>query len=115
VALMGLAAGSLRQRVTIRRQQRAADGQGGYTTSWADVATIWAKVDGLDGRESVIGQTLTGISVYRVTVRYRADILPSDQLRYGAIDLNIRSAIDPDGRRERTIITCDTGSAQVTA
>ena len=108
-------AGDLNRRVTIRRQERAADGQGGYTTVWTDIATISAQVEGLAGRESIIGQTLTGISVYRVTARYRADILPSDQLRYGSIGLNIRSATDPDGRRERIVIMCDTGSAQATA
>ena len=112
---MGLSPGRLRHRVTIRRASKTKNPNGpGYTTVWNDVATIWAEVLGIAGREATIGQALQGISAYRVTVRFGADVTDADQLRYGSIDLNIHSVTDPDGMREQLLILADTGSAQAT-
>lgn len=109
---MAVSAGRLRRRVTIRRQTRVAKESGGFETTWADLATVWAEVIGLNGREAVIGHALQGVSYYRITIRFGADVIDADQLRYGAIDLNIRSVSDPDGRREQLLILADTGSVQ---
>lgn len=105
-------AGDLRNRIAIRRATRTDNGKGGYTTSWSDVAVVFAKVIGLTGREAVMDQVLQGIQVYRIHIRFRADVLPSDQIRYGAIDLNIKSVNDPDGRSEQLVIIADTESVQ---
>lgn len=112
---MALSPGRLRHRVTIRRGSKAKKSSGpGYDTTWGDVATIWAEVIGIAGREATIGQALQGISAYRITVRFGADVTEADQLRYGAIDLNIHSVTDPTGMREELLILADTGSAQKT-
>lgn len=110
-------AGRLRHQVTIRRATETENGKGGYATAWDDVATVSAEVTGLDGRESVMDQVLQGISVYRVRIRWRGDILASDQLRsagacFGGRDVNIRSVVDPDGRREQLVIIADTASTR---
>lgn len=108
---MGLKAGALRHRVTIRRKNRTAKTGGGFDTAWADLVTVWAEVIGLNGREAVIAHALEGVSYYRVTFRWRTDITDADQLRYAAQDLNIRSISDPDGRREQLLILADTALA----
>jgi SPP1 family predicted phage head-tail adaptor len=112
-----LAAGRLRERITIRRATETRNNRGGYTTSWADFVTIAAEVIGLDGRESLMDQVLQGISTYRVTIRWRADLLDSDQMRstgscFGGRDVNIRSIVDPDRRREQLVIIADTASTR---
>jgi SPP1 family predicted phage head-tail adaptor len=81
------------------------------------VATVAAEVLGLDGRESVMDQALQGISTYRVTIRWRSDVLEADQLRsagscFRGRDVNIRSIVDPDGRREQLVILADTASTR---
>jgi head-tail adaptor len=69
-------------------------------------------------------QVLEGISVFRIRIRWRSDMLASDQLQ--AADeadpcfgfdadsklraVNIRSIVDPDGRREQLVIIADTAS-----
>jgi SPP1 family predicted phage head-tail adaptor len=111
---MGIAAGELRNRIVIRRPIEVDNGKGGYTSDWLPVAELWAEVKGLDGREAMIGQVLNGISSYRIRIRYRKGIQPSDQVRYEHLDLNIRSVADPDGKREQLILIADTGSARVT-
>ena len=114
---MALRPGDLNHQVEIRQKVSApkSDGGPGMVTSWQTIGTPWCKVEGLAGRESVIGEALQGIAVYRVTMRYREDFGPADQLRYRSLDLNVRSVTDPDGRREQIVVIADTGSAQATA
>lgn len=112
---MSLAAGRLRDRVTIRRSTLAPDGHGGQVATWTDLAEdLPAEVVSQDGREAVIASALQGISTIRVTIRWRSGITSVDQMRVAgdARDWNVRSAEDPDRRRERLVILADTASAQ---
>ncbi|AJP72931.1 phage head closure protein [Sphingomonas hengshuiensis] len=106
-----LRAEDLRHRIEIRRPTETKDGKGGWTTSWPVIALPWAEVIGLDGRESVMDQVLEGVSVYRIRIRWRAGILVKDQVRHGAVTLNITSAVDPDGKREQLVIMASTAAA----
>lgn len=113
---MGLSAGRLRQRIAIMRRTLVDDEQGGYVGTWSAVeADVPAEVLGLTGTEAVRERVLRGIRVYQLTIRWRADLQPKDQLLYGTEDLNIRSAVDPDGRRERLLILADTENAEPTS
>ena len=113
---MRLSAGRLRHRVAIMRATKVDNGKGGYTTTWSAVfSAVPVEVLGLTGTEAVREKVLRGIRVYQITARWRGDLLPKDQLRYGAEDLNIRSAVDPDGRREQLVIVADTDGAVKTS
>jgi SPP1 family predicted phage head-tail adaptor len=105
----------LRHQLKIRRKTSVDSLKGGYVTSWPVVASPWAEVTGLDGRESVMDQVLQGISVYRIRIRWRGDIAPQDQVRFGSIDLNIKSAVDPDGKRQQLVIMADTAGVELMA
>ena len=104
----------LKHKIVLRRPIQVSNGKGGYTTSWTTLAQPRAEVLGLDGRESVMDHVLQGISVYRIRIRWRAglSLQPSDQAKFNGIDLNVRSAVDPDGRREQLVIMADNGSAR---
>ena len=95
-------AGELRHSIRVRRAALVDDGHGGQERQWATVATPRAKVEGQDGREALIAHALEGISTYRLTIRHRTGLKPSDQVRLddaGGTLLNIKSISDPDGRR----------------
>lgn len=86
-------------------------GRGGFTETLAPLGTaIAAEVLAVSGSEAVRDQVLRGVRVYTVTIRWRGDVLTSDKLIWnGDPDpLNIRSAIDPDGRRRELLISADT-------
>ena len=105
----------MRQRVDIVRPTETPTGKGGYVTAFPPVAlSVAAEVIGLTGGEAVVEKVLQGLSLYRITLRWRADIKPKDQLRYGEQDLNITSAVDPDGRREALVILATTEGALAT-
>lgn len=109
---MALSPGRLRHRITIMREVLVDDGHGADTSTWEPRATVWAEVLGQIGREATIGQALQGIAAYKITIRYRDDILPSDQIVFGNVTMNIRSAADPFGDLEQLLIVADTSSVQ---
>lgn len=108
-------ASRLRHRISICRPTETKNARGGFETNWIELVKPFAEVIGLDGRESLRDQVLQGTSFYQVTIRWRAGVRPSDQLRsddgcFGGKDVNIRSAVDPTGRREELLILADTAT-----
>jgi SPP1 family predicted phage head-tail adaptor len=118
-ALPRLSAGDLRTRIEIMRQVQVSNGKGGFHgASWSVVAAVRAEVIGQNGREAVIALALQGVSAYRIRLRFRTDLLPSDQIRLGGAggtDLNITSLSDPNGEREQLMIIASTASALKTS
>jgi head-tail adaptor len=112
-------AGRLRHRITIRRQTNTKKADtGGLTRAWGDVpgaANLSAEVLSINGREAVIGQVLQGISHFQITIRFRDDLKPSDQVVWltGANrELNIHSAEDRLGTRQWLTIIASTLAPQ---
>jgi SPP1 family predicted phage head-tail adaptor len=67
-------AGPLDRRLTIRRSVTADDGRGGQTLTWADVATVWASVEGLSTREFLQAGALQNAGTHIVRLRHRDDV-----------------------------------------
>jgi SPP1 family predicted phage head-tail adaptor len=106
-------AGQLRDRITIRREANTKNARGGLDRVWETVADeLPANVTSLNGRESVIGQVLQGISQFQIVVRYRTDLKVSDQVKWQGRELNIHSAEDRDGKRTWTFIQASTEAPQ---
>jgi head-tail adaptor len=109
-------AGRLRERITILRKQGTKNAGGGLDVSWPAVAeNVSAEIVGLNGRESLIGGVLQGISYFQITIRYRADLKPSDQILWltnANRELNIIDAEDKLGTRQWTVIQASTAAPQ---
>jgi SPP1 family predicted phage head-tail adaptor len=84
----------LDQRVTIRREVRTSDGMGGSTLSWTNLATVWAKVRPMSGREREHSDKVNAQSNYIIVIRYRSDLTESDILVWKDTEFNIRFAKD---------------------
>lgn len=68
--------GRLRHRVTIQKKPPVTQNSfGEETPTWANVATVWAQVETLSGREFVQqGQAQVEIT-HKINVRYRDDLV----------------------------------------
>lgn len=99
--------GALRERVTIERETRTADGLGGWSSSWAAVATVWARVEQLAAAEPVEAERLVARGGYRITIRHRSDLTTADRLAWRGRILNIRGLSNKDERRRYLTIDCD--------
>lgn len=109
--------GRLRHRITIRRQTNTKKAEtGGLTRAWSDLAAnLPAEILSLNGREAVIGEVLKGVSHFQITIRFRDDVKPSDQVKWltGANrELNVLAAEDRLGTRRWLTIVASTLAPQ---
>lgn len=105
-------AGRLRHRVTIQRKGEGKDELGQPVEGWEDVATVWAEVTGLSGREYIAsGGEQSEVSM-QILMRYRAGIDETMQVIHppptgGGETYEIISAL-PDARRRQLTLMCKT-------
>jgi SPP1 family predicted phage head-tail adaptor len=93
-------AGQLRHQITIKAPTHTSDGMGGVTTTWGTVATCWAAVEPLRGREWVESNLENAELTGKVVMRYKSGILPTYQVYFGSRTFEILSVIDVDERRK---------------
>lgn len=87
-------AGELDQRVTFRREVNVDDGMGGSSTTWEDVATVWAKVRPMSGTEREHSDRQNVQANYLIVIRPRSDIDESCIAVWKGTQFNIRFAKD---------------------
>lgn len=99
-------AGRLRQRVTIQQKSVARDGYGAETVTWTTLATVWASVEPLRGREfSEMRQTQAAIDT-RIRLRFREDIEPQMRASWDGHTYDIEAIIQPAYDRRETQLMC---------
>jgi len=109
---MAIAAGQLRDRVTIQQKTSVRDAQGGRAVTWDRLTTVWARVQPLRASEALQAAAVRASVLYRVTVRYRADIQPTMRLLWipfrasTAKTLEIQGVTPENGGREFLALSC---------
>jgi len=102
-------AGRLNQRVTFQSRSLVTDEFGNEQNIWADVATVWARVEPIIGREFFAAlQTTTAITT-RVVVRYSSQVsgvTTKDRIQHGLNVYDIQSAINFNSRGEELHFMC---------
>lgn len=111
--------GRLRHRIEIQRRVNDLDALGEPVDQWQDVATIWAEINDLRGREYVEDrQAIINEVTTSLRLRYRADLLPEMRVRElcharRAFEIvNIRYEQAP---RPETLLECEERRVEVTA
>lgn len=99
--------GDLNRRVTIRRMDQVPDGGGGYTEEPVEVATVWAKVEPLRGREQILAMQTGMQRPHRFTIRYRDGITGAKDLLYGGARFDIQSVVDTDAAHRELVILAE--------
>jgi SPP1 family predicted phage head-tail adaptor len=98
-------AGILRYRVIIQTTTRTTDGGGGFTESWADTVTVWARVEEMQGLEAFEAMQVASRLAYRITIRKRT-VTPQQRIKYGSKILRIKS-VATDERAVYMTLLCD--------
>ncbi|WP_069649642.1 phage head closure protein [Caloranaerobacter ferrireducens] len=98
--------GLLRDRVTIQNYVRIPDGYGGYTETWQDVATVWANIKPLRGREFFQAQQIQSEVTHKITIRYTDAVNITSRIKYKNKTFEIKSIIDIDNRHRFLEIMC---------
>lgn len=91
-------AGTLTERVTIQETTQTQDGDGGIVDSWADVATVWAAVEPLTGREFFDAAKVNAEVSSRIRIRALSGIVPKMRAVHGSDIYDIHAVMDVDSR-----------------
>ena len=102
-------AGKLHHRVTIQAKSLTVDDYGGAVETWADVASVAASVEPLQGRELASAQTVNAETTTRIGTRYLAGVIPSNRIIFEGKFYNIQSVVDPELRHRELIIMASEG------
>ena len=100
--------GALGQRITLQQRTVAQDPTGGQLATWSDVATVWAEVTPLSGRELIAAQAVASETSHQVTMRWQPAFADSKTVAamrvvYNGRHFNITAAINDD-ERNRTLV-----------
>ncbi len=91
----------MRHRISIEESLQVADGAGGYSTSWSEVAEIFASVKpyGSSAREKIEHQSVRTKARLRFIIRYRTDVDHSMRVLFDGVYYDIKAVVDPDMRK----------------
>ncbi len=87
-------ASELKHRLTLQHPIYSRDEMGGTSTSWMDVATLWAAIEPLRASEDFQFQKTSMKRLYRIRCRKREDIAPQHRLTFGTRIFVIVSLLD---------------------
>jgi SPP1 family predicted phage head-tail adaptor len=90
--------GDLRHQVILQSKTEGRDAVGGVVEAWSDVATVWASVEPLDGKEFFAAERVNADATTRIRMRYRAGVTPVMRAVYGARIFDIQNVINVDER-----------------
>lgn len=84
----------MKHRVTIQNASRSSDGQGGFTETWTDGATVYASLKQKKAWEKFQAQQTQTPVIWEVTIRYRTDVTSASRLKYGTRILWVKEVIN---------------------
>lgn len=110
-------ASQLNTRLTLQQPVLTTDTQGGYSKTWQDVATLWAKLSPQTGRditrESFTDARVQARITHRVWLRYLSGVTTAMRLllENGRI-LHIHAVVDAQERHEMLEILAEEGAGE---
>ncbi len=103
-------AGKLRQRVNIQAPGLARDSVGSPGPGFTTIATVWAEVESLAGKEEFVNDQFSAQASHRVEIRYQRPaghaINEKYRILWGSRSLDVLSAEDPENRKKKLVLLC---------
>ena len=97
-------AGKLRERVTVQIASGSTNTLGETVLSWANSTAVWASVEGVSARESLVaGQQETSIT-HKVLLRYLPGLTQQMRFSWRSRTLEIVSLLEHGNRTEHEAI-----------
>ncbi len=98
--------GSLRHRITLQEPVVIKDSIGQEVEEWQDVATVWASVEPLSGKEYFNAKQTNSEVSTKITLRYFNGLLPHWAVQFGQHRYNILSVINYEERNIYLQLLC---------
>lgn len=92
--------GDFDRRVTIQARSESRSASGAVLATWVDVATVWAAIEQLRGRELIAAQAEGSEISGKIRMHYRSGVTSKHRIVYGSRIFDIVAAVDPSDRHE---------------
>lgn len=99
-------AGRLDQRVTLQQKSVTRDDIGGEVVTWVDVATLWAAVQPVRGREYIALRAAQSDITTKITIRYRSGVTTAMRIVWNGHAMDIAEAININGGNHTLELMC---------
>lgn len=103
-----LSAGSLNCRVQIQKNSGTQNNLGEFASDWVTVATVWADIRYLNGKEYLASQLETNKASVSIRIRWRNDIEPTMRILSGNLLYNIEAVLPDMQKRVHIDLVCST-------
>jgi len=87
-------AGQLRHRITIQSVGSSYDDYGDLSNSWSTLATVWASISPISGKEERIADQMQGVETHSIKIRYRSGVTAQNRILFGSRTFEIMSVKD---------------------
>ena len=101
-----LQAGKLRHRVAIQRATESRNALGESILTFATIATRWAEIRPLSGKESDIAKRIDARTTHKIVIRYYEGLKTSDRFLWNSRYFNISDIINILERDKLMVCTC---------
>lgn len=100
-------AGKLRHPVKIEQSTESQDEYGAVVLTWTTLASVWAAIEPIRGRERFEAQHHAIEEDTRIRIRYRSDVTAEERVvdRAGQV-YDIKGVLDVDGLGEELHLQC---------
>lgn len=103
--------GKLRHRIILLRQVNEVNDYGASTQTWKRVATVWADVRPLSGREYFSAKQVQSEVTTQIWLRHIEGIKPTMKVKFGKREFEILAVLNPQERGVSLQLMCkETGN-----
>jgi SPP1 family predicted phage head-tail adaptor len=100
-------AGQLRHRIVIVQPKLAQDSSGGWKIDDENiVATVWASVEGLIGRELFAAQQKVSEVTHKITIRWMSGLTAKMNVWFDERLFQIEAIVNPNERHKMLVLLC---------
>jgi SPP1 family predicted phage head-tail adaptor len=107
-----MSAGKYNKRLTLSYPVKAESGFGDAVTSWSNLGTVWASIEPLKGRESMVASQLQAPQDHRICIRYHPALSSMDatwRAEYNGLVYNIVTPVNVNLANREIELMCSTG------
>jgi len=110
-------AGAMNRRVAIQQRNAGQDAIGGQLETWVTIATVWAAIEPLTGRELLAAQSVQSEVTHQLVIRWQAifanpKAIAAMRVVYGSRIFNITGALNQGERNRELLLLASEGLNQ---
>jgi SPP1 family predicted phage head-tail adaptor len=99
--------GKLNRRVTIKSLGTTQDALGEIVQTWSDLATVWASITDLTGKEFIAAGSTQNSVTTKIGIRYLSTVKSTMRVYYGTDIYNIEAVLGQD--KKSLVLMCSRG------